>query len=59
MTNVDYEREYNEMLEKAMSKPGLAELMRLYGNINKSIRVSKRCTGRVEYYFATNSDHSF
>jgi len=54
----DIEREYNELLEKAMKMPGLADLMKLYGDIDKRV---KECTIWIEedeYYFATNSDSS-
>jgi len=52
------EKEYTELVERAMKMPGLADLMKLYGDIDRRVRESMEWLKEEEYYFATNSDHS-
>jgi|Deesub1362B_J571_1020462.scaffolds.fasta_scaffold00148_13 hypothetical protein len=52
-----YDKEYDELLEKAMKMPGIADLMELYSDIDKRVKEG-RVWLKEEHYFATNSDSS-
>ncbi len=51
----EIERKYKELLEKAIKMPGLADLMRLYGDVSKYLDEVEE---NDECYYAMNSDTS-